>query len=130
MMKDSDFETCFIMNETQGAISITYADRKSFVVYAKDVREVKKTTWKAACKRSPQLLDMVKAGDLRVLTMPEDVNEIMQIVEKLDNLSKAKQMEIERMSPEDAALAFQQKRRADYDSYGNPHVVAASKEIV
>lgn len=130
MMKDTDFETCFIMNETQGAISITYADRKSFVVYAKDVREVKKTTWKAACKRSPQLLDMVKAGDLRVLTMPEDVNEIMQIVEKLDNLSKAKQMEIERMSPEDAALAFQQKRRADYDSYGNPHVVAASKEIV
>ena len=130
MMKDKDFETLFLVNETQAPICISYSDRKSFVVYAKDVREIKKTTWKDACKRSPQLLDMVKAGDLRTLMMPEDVNEILKIVEKLDNLGKAKQMEIERMSPEDAALAFQQKRKADYDSYGNPHVVAASKEIV
>jgi pantothenate kinase len=130
MMKDTDFETLFLVNETQAPICISYSDRKSFVVYAKDVREIKKTTWKAACKRSPQLLDQVKAGDLRTLMMPEDVNEILKIVEKLDNLGKAKQMEIERMSPEDAALAFQQKRKADYDSYGNPHVVAASKEIV
>jgi pantothenate kinase len=130
MMKDKDFETLFLVNETQAPICISYSDRKSFVVYAKDVREIKKTTWKAACKRSPQLLDQVKAGDLRTLMMPEDVNEILKIVEKLDNLGKAKQMEIERMSPEDAALAFQQKRKADYDSYGNPNVVAASKEIV
>jgi pantothenate kinase len=130
MMQDRDFETLFLVNETQAPICISYSDRKSFVVYAKDVREIKKTTWKAACKRSPQLLDQVKAGDLRTLMMPEDVNEILKIVEKLDNLGKAKQMEIERMSPEDAALAFQQKRKADYDSYGNPHVVAASKEIV
>jgi pantothenate kinase len=130
MMKDSDFETCFLVNETQAPLCISYGDRQQFIVYARDCREVQKKTWRAACKRSPQLLDMVKVGDLRVLTMPEDVNEIMQIVEKLDNLSKAKQMEIERMSPEEQALAFQQKRRADYDSYGNPHVVAASKEIV
>lgn len=130
MMKDTDFETLFLVNETQAPICISYSDRKSFVVYAKDVREIKKTTWKAACKRSPQLLDQVKAGDLRTLMMPEDVNEILKIVEKLDNLGKAKQMEIERMSPEEQALAFQQKRKAEFEEYGNPFVVAASKEIV
>ena len=129
MMQDN-FETIFLMNETQGAISISYTDRKSFVVYARDVREIKKTTWKDACKRSPQLLDMVKAGDLRVLSMPTDAAEILKIVERLDNLGKAKQMEIERMSPEEQALAFQQKRKAEFEEYGNPHVVAASKEIV
>jgi hypothetical protein len=130
MMKDTDFETCFVMNETQGAISITYADRKSFVVYAKDVREVKKTTWRAACKRSPQLLDMVKGGDLRVLTMPEDVNEIMQIVEKLDKLTRVKQMEWERLSPEDSALALQQKLRAGYNEAASPFHRNEDREIV
>lgn len=129
MMQDN-FETIFLMNETQGAISISYTDRKSFVVYARDVREVKKSTWRDACKRCPQLLDMVKAGDLRVLSMPTDAAEILKIVERLDNLGKAKQMEIERMSPEEQALAFQQKRKAEFEEYGNPHVVAASKEIV
>jgi hypothetical protein len=129
MMQDN-FETIFLVNETQAAICIPYADRKSFVVYAKDVREVKKTTWKAACKCCPQVLDMVKNGDLRVLTMPEDVNEIMQVVEKLDRLGRAKQMEWERMSPEDAAIALQQKRRADYNNAATPFHRDKDREIV
>ena len=130
MMQDKDFETLFLVNETQAPICISYGEKQQFIVYGKDCREVRKETWKAAVKRCPQLLDMVKSGDLRTLFMPENVNEIMQIVEKLDKLGKAKQMEIERMSPEEQALAFQQKRKAEFEEYGNPFVVAASKEIV
>ena len=129
MMQDN-FETIFLVNETQAAICIPYADRKSFVVYAKDVREVKKTTWKAACKCCPQVLDMVKVGDLRVLSMPADSKEILQIVERLDRLGKAKQMEWEHMSPEDAAIALQQKRRADYNDAASPFYKNKDKEIV
>ena len=130
MMKDPYFETCFLVNETQAPLCIGYGDNKQFVVYAKDAREVRKETWKDACKRSPQLLDMVKAGDLRVLVMPEDAPEIMQIVEKLDNLGRAKQMEWERMSPEDAALALQQKQRARYMDAASPFHRAKATEIV
>lgn len=130
MMKDRDFETLFLVNETQAPIFIPYSEKQQFIVYGKDCREVRKETWKAACKRCPQLLDMVKAGDLRTLMMPEDVNEIMQIVEKLDNLGRAKQMEWERMSPEDSALALQQKLRAGYNEAASPFYKNKDKEIV
>lgn len=130
MMKDKDFETLFLVNETQAPIFIPYGEKQQFIVYGKDCREIRKETWKAAVKRCPQLLDMVKAGGLRTLMMPEDVNEIMQIVEKLDNLGRAKQMEWERMSPEDSALALQQKLRAGYNEAASPFYKNKDKEIV
>jgi hypothetical protein len=130
MMQDRDFETLFLVNETQAPIFISYGDKQQFIVYGKDCREVRKTTWKAAVKRCPQLLDMVKAGDLRTLMMPEDVNEIMGIVEKLDKLSRVKQMEWERLSPEDSALALQQKLRAGYNEAASPFHRNEDREIV
>jgi len=130
MMQDKDFETLFLVNETQAPICISYGDKQQFIVYGKDCREVRKTTWKAACKRCPQLLDMVKAGDLRILSMSADSKEILQIVERLDRLGKAKQMEWEHMSPEDAAIALQQKRRADYNEAAFPAYKNKDREIV
>ena len=130
MMQDKDFETLFLVNETQAPICISYGDKQQFIVYGKDCREVRKTTWKAACKRCPQLLDMVKNGDLRTLFMPENVNEILQIVEKLDKLTRVKQMEWERLSPEDSALALQQKLRAGYNEAAFPAYKNKDREIV
>ena len=129
MMQDN-FETIFLVNETQAAICISYGEKQQFIVYGKDCREVRKTTWKAACKCCPQVLDMVKVGDLRVLSMPADSKEILQIVERLDRLGKAKQMEWEHMTPEDAAIALQQKRRADYNNAATPFHRDKDREIV
>jgi hypothetical protein len=133
IMKDNkNFDTVFILNQTEHAVTFPKCTgvSDSVVVYANDVREVKKETWKAIFKTYPQVGELIKNDEIRVLTMPNDAAEILPIVERLDKLGKANQMEIERMTPEEQAIVFQQKRRADYDAWGNPFVVASAKKVV
>lgn len=132
-MKDNkNFDTVFILNQTEHAVTFPKCEGVSdtVVVYGRSAREVKKETWKAIFKNYPQVGELVKNDEIRILTMPDDAAEILKIVDRLDKLGKAKQLEIERMSPEEQAIAFQQKRLADYDAWGNPFVVAASKKVV